>query len=232
MTYVYSVDAGIYSAVSFWAFDPDFPLNAENASRSPSDLSQQSNATTKTAKAQKYLQVRPRTSRTELDPVICYKIPKIPHSPALQTSVRCKKQPTQCPTHMPFSAAQKRHNPRRATRLNNTYQTYYHVGFTTMGHLILRSGIGHQRQMKQVRNASLTGVKPNCLNKRLILLGYYPDQTQTAHFRGRKLRGRRVALPEGYQGMKTARLRLFLNTGLSARTDLADSDPWTVIQVL
>ncbi|KAJ5972493.1 Ribonuclease H2 subunit C [Penicillium vulpinum] len=27
------------------------------------------------------------------------------------------------------------------------------------------------------------------------------DDTQTAHFRGRKLRGRRVALPDGYQGV-------------------------------
>ncbi|CAI7666873.1 unnamed protein product [Penicillium discolor] len=27
------------------------------------------------------------------------------------------------------------------------------------------------------------------------------DNTQTAHFRGRKLRGRRVALPDGYQGV-------------------------------
>ncbi|KAJ5169278.1 Ribonuclease H2 subunit C [Penicillium coprophilum] len=27
------------------------------------------------------------------------------------------------------------------------------------------------------------------------------DSTQTTHFRGRKLRGRRVALPEGYQGV-------------------------------
>lgn len=29
----------------------------------------------------------------------------------------------------------------------------------------------------------------------------YLDNTQTVHFRGRKLRGRRVALPDGYQGM-------------------------------
>lgn len=28
------------------------------------------------------------------------------------------------------------------------------------------------------------------------------DNTQTAYFRGRKLRGRRVVLPEGYQGME------------------------------
>ncbi|KAJ6149738.1 Ribonuclease H2 subunit C [Penicillium samsonianum] len=27
------------------------------------------------------------------------------------------------------------------------------------------------------------------------------DSTQTAHFRGRKLRGRRVAIPDGYQGV-------------------------------
>ncbi|KXG51033.1 Ribonuclease H2, subunit C [Penicillium griseofulvum] len=27
------------------------------------------------------------------------------------------------------------------------------------------------------------------------------DNTQTAHFRGRKLRGRRVALPDGYRGV-------------------------------
>ncbi|KAJ5701780.1 hypothetical protein N7488_009328 [Penicillium malachiteum] len=27
------------------------------------------------------------------------------------------------------------------------------------------------------------------------------DSTQTAHFRGRKLRGRRVAIPEGYEGV-------------------------------
>ncbi|CAI7605547.1 unnamed protein product [Penicillium bialowiezense] len=29
----------------------------------------------------------------------------------------------------------------------------------------------------------------------------YLDNTQTVHFRGRKLRGRRVALPDGYQGV-------------------------------
>ncbi|CAI7591737.1 hypothetical protein PCG10_005795 [Penicillium crustosum] len=45
------------------------------------------------------------------------------------------------------------------------------------------------------------------------------DNTQTVHFRGRKLRGRRVALPDGYQGVVATSTDRVLPT-----TQRADSD--------
>ncbi|KAJ5545164.1 Ribonuclease H2 subunit C [Penicillium sp. DV-2018c] len=60
------------------------------------------------------------------------------------------------------------------------------------------------------------------------------DNTQTAHFRGRKLRGRRVALPDGYRGVvatPTDRVLPSQRTDRDAVED-ADAEPEEPVKVL
>ncbi|PWY92895.1 ribonuclease H2 subunit C [Aspergillus heteromorphus CBS 117.55] len=56
---------------------------------------------------------------------------------------------------------------------------------------------------------------------------------QTAYFRGRKLRGRRVAIPEGYEGIvATPSDRVMPSTQTSADVEVEETEPEEPVKVL
>ncbi|KAJ6086097.1 hypothetical protein N7486_010378 [Penicillium sp. IBT 16267x] len=61
------------------------------------------------------------------------------------------------------------------------------------------------------------------------------DNTQTAHFRGRKLRGRRVAIPEGYQGvvaMPTERILPSQQADKGEDVEILENGPEEPVKIL
>lgn len=71
---------------------------------------------------------------------------------------------------------------------------------TTMARSTLRTGSGCPRQTREVRIASTyTDNYPIHLEK--LTNSANLDNNQSSYFRGHKLRGRRVAIPEGYTGI-------------------------------
>ncbi|KAJ5138950.1 Ribonuclease H2 subunit C [Penicillium bovifimosum] len=58
------------------------------------------------------------------------------------------------------------------------------------------------------------------------------DNTQTAYFRGRKLRGRRVALPDGYRGVVATPTDRVLPSQQADRDAVEDAEPEEPVKVL
>lgn len=96
--------------------------------------------------------------------------------------------PVYPPTCSPFSILIK--HPSLNQKQINASQTSSPVESTTTAQSTPSSATGLHRSMSsRVRHATL--------NQRVLTI---PENVQTVYFRGRKLQGRRVAVPDGYRG--------------------------------
>lgn len=118
--------------------------------------------------------------------------------PAISRDSQQPSKTIKCPTCMPFNPLNPHHQ--KTTRLYNAHQISSLVASTMTGQLI-PPDIGRSQKTRKVRSGPL-GNHTTTLWSDIESNHTQADHTLTAHFRGRKLRGRRVALPAGYQGTK------------------------------